>query len=76
MFELDGKVVVLASLQYDGVWQGTSTSWWVGDVDEKGTRFLPGGAHSQGLVDYGPYPYTLYTSLTYTDTLHIKHQIL
>ena len=50
VFELDGKVVVLASLQFDGPWQGTSTSFFVGSVDSTGTRFT---AESSGLLDYG-----------------------
>jgi len=41
---------VLASLQFDGPWQGTSTSWFVGSVDATGTRFE---AEQQGLLDYG-----------------------
>ena len=52
VFELNGSLVVLGSLQYDGPWQGTSTTWWIGQADENGTRFLP-HAGALGLCDYG-----------------------
>jgi sucrose-6-phosphate hydrolase SacC (GH32 family) len=50
VFELNGSVVVLGSLQYDGPWQGTSTTWWVGTVSAEGRKFTPVNA---GLLDYG-----------------------
>lgn len=45
-------MVVLASLQFDGPWQGTSTSFFVGSVDKTGSRFR---LESQGLADYGQF---------------------
>lgn len=44
------EAVVLGSLQYDGPWQGTSTTWWVGRMDSTGAHFTAG---TVGLVDYG-----------------------
>jgi sucrose-6-phosphate hydrolase SacC (GH32 family) len=52
VFELDEKVVVLASLQFDGPWQGTSTSFFVGSIDSTGRHFT---AESEGLIDYGQF---------------------
>ena len=44
-----------ARRRYDGPWQGTSTTWWVGQASPNGTRFLPAssGRLSLGLCDYG-----------------------
>ena len=50
VFHIGNHTVVMGSLQFDGPWQGTSTTWWVGDVDSLSTRFQP---KTVGLVDYG-----------------------
>lgn len=52
VFMLDGHLIVLGSLQFDGPWQGTSTTWWVGQVSADGTRFQPAPG-ALGLCDYG-----------------------
>eukprot|EP00729_Bicosta_minor_P026688 gene26688-16807_t len=51
VFELGDHLVVLASLQYDGPWRGTSTTWWLGNVSDDGVRFQPAEG-SLGLCDY------------------------
>ncbi len=52
VFVLDGFLIVLGSLQFDGPWQGTSTTWWIGQVSADGTRFQP-APEALGLCDYG-----------------------
>ena len=52
MFILGDELVVLGSLQFDGPWQGTSTTWWLGQASANGTRFHPAPG-ALGLCDYG-----------------------